>query len=94
MGCKQLHRVAFPEGVSILFKELGVKLALGTQLAYGNISAEIIIEWMETYKYLGVNKVVTYYYKDLNENALKVLKYYHDSEFLDLYYFIPAAEGN
>ena len=75
-------------------KEPGVKLALGTKLAYLNISAEMIIEWMETYKYLGVDKIITYYYKDINENALKVLKYYHDSKFLDLYYFIPAAEGN
>ena len=74
-------------------KEPGTKLALGTQLAFGNISAEMIIEWMEAYRSLGVDKVVTFYHKSLNENALRVLKYYHESEFLDLYYFEPAAEG-
>ena len=74
-------------------KEPGTKLALGTQLAFGNISAEMIIEWMEAYRSLGVDKVVTFYHKSLNVNALRVLKYYHESEFLDLYYFVPAAEG-
>ena len=29
------------------------KLVIGTKMAFGNVSAELIIEWMETYKYLG-----------------------------------------
>ena len=40
------------------FKEPN-KIAIGTKAAFANISAELIIEWMEAYKYLGVDKVVT-----------------------------------
>ena len=79
-------------------KEINTKLAIGTKLAFGTISAEMIIEWMETYKYLGVDKVVTYYVDEgrdkINENALKVLRYYASTEILDLYHHVPAGSGN
>ena len=75
-------------------KEPGTTLALGTKIAHGNVSAELLIEWMETYKFLGVDKVVTYYVGDLEPSALKVLQYYaSEGSFLDLHFYIPAATG-
>lgn len=75
-------------------EEAGTRLALCTKAAYGNRSAELIIEWMEAYKFLGVDKVVGYYLKDLNADARKVLVYYASTGLLDLYYFEPAEPGN
>ena len=69
------------------------KITIGTKLAFANISAEIIIEWMESYKYLGVDKVVTYYLRNINKDALKVLEYYQSTGIMDLSYFEPAFEG-
>ena len=74
-------------------RQPGTTIALGTKIAYGNISPELIIEWMETYKFLGVDKVVTYYVQDLNPSALQVLQYYAVEGSLDLYLFEPAASG-
>ena len=85
--------VAFKEIYKPLKEVNTTSLVLTTQVVFGTISAELIIEWMEAYKYLGVDKVISYYYSSLNENALKVLKYYRQSGFVDLYKFIPAAEG-
>ena len=90
-------QVAFVQPYEPL-KEINTKLAIGTKLAFGTISAEMIIEWMETYKYLGVDKVVTYYVdkgrNKINENAFKVLRYYASTEILDLYHHVPAGSGN
>ena len=74
-------------------RESQTKLAIGTKTAYGNISAELIIEWMEAYKYLGVDRVITYFIDTLNEKALKVLQYYASTGILDLYFYEPAASG-
>ena len=74
-------------------RETTTKLAIGTKTAYGNVSAEMIIEWMEAYKYLGVDKVVSYYVSTINPKALKVLEYYASTGILDLYYYEPAASG-
>ena len=74
-------------------RESGDKLALCTKLIYGKRSAELVIEFMETYKYLGVDKVVTYMLDDLNEDARKVLDYYVSTGMLDVYYFEPANSG-
>ena len=71
----------------------GTTLALGTKIAHGNVSAEMIIEWMETYKFLGVDKVVTYYADGLCPLALQVLKYYAKEGILDLRFFEPAGAG-
>ena len=89
--CGEEHVVYRKPFVSV--SEPGNKLAICTKAAYGSISAEMIIEWMETYKYLGVDKVITYFLKDLNHNARKVLEYYASTGILDLYYFEPAAAG-
>ena len=69
------------------------QIAIGTKTAFGSINSEQIIEWMETYKYIGVDKVVSYYMKILNADALKVLKYYESTGYLDLTFYEPAAEG-
>ena len=71
----------------------GVTMALCNKGAFGSVSPELIIEWMETYKYLGVDKVSTYFLEELNEAAKKVLYYYSSIGFVDLYKFIPAMEG-
>lgn len=95
INCSQ-DQVAFVQPYKPL-REINTKLAIGTKLAFGTISAEMIIEWMETYKYLGVDKVVTYYIDEgrdkINENALKVLRYYASTEILDLYHHVPAGLG-
>ena len=57
--------------------------ALCNNDVYGIISAELIIEWIETYRYLGLDKVVTYVLKDLNVVAKKVLLYYCNIGFVD-----------
>ena len=74
-------------------KEATKKIAIGTKTAFANMSAELIIEWMEAYKYLGVDKVVTYYLKNLNKDALKVLEYYESTGIMDLFFYEPALEG-
>ena len=75
-------------------REPGNKLVIGTKLAYADLSAEMVIEWMEAYRYLGVDKVVAYYVSDLNENALKVLQFYASTGILDLYFYQPSWSGN
>ena len=91
LGCDKNRdryvKVEFP------FLEPGFKIAIGTQIAYKNISAELIIEWMETYKFLHVDKVVSYYHRSINQDALNALKYYHHTGFVDLYELDLPLEG-
>ena len=75
-------------------REPGDKLAICTKLAYGKRNAELIIEFMEVYRYLGVDKFVTYFLKDLNEDSRKVLEYYASTGIVDLYLFQQAEAGN
>ena len=74
-------------------RQPGRKLVIGAKLAYANISAMSILEWMEANKFLGVDKIVAYYVSSLNNDALKVLNYYATTGFLDLYFFKPFREG-
>ena len=69
------------------------KLLIGLKVAFHSLSPEIIIEWMEAAKYLGVDKVVGYYVNSLNEKARRVLNYYASTGFLDLFMFHPPWEG-
>ena len=91
LGCDKTKdkyvQVEFPN------RETGLKVAIGTQIAYKNINAELIIEWMETYKRLQVDKVVSYYHRSVNKDALMALIYYHNTGFLDLYEIILPEEG-
>ena len=73
--------------------EATTKLAIHTQVAFGNLPAELIIEWMETHLYLGVDKVITYYFPDINKSAFRTLQYYADSGALELHKYIPAEPG-
>ena len=73
--CSEEHVVYRTPEVTL--REPAVKLAICTKLAYGSRNAELLIDFMEVYKYLGVDKFVTYYLKDLNEDARMVLEYYH-----------------
>ena len=74
-------------------REAQAKVAIATKIAYGNISTELIIEWMEWYKLLEVDKVMAFYLKSLNEKSLKVLQYYASTGVLDLHLYEPAASG-
>ena len=75
-------------------RESEIKLAVCTKVAYGNRSAELIIEFMEAYRYLGVDKFTCYILEDLNEDAQKVLAYYASIGIMDAYIYEPAAWGN
>ena len=75
------------------YREKETKLAICTKMCYGNRSAELIIEWMETYIYLGVDKVISYFMTDLNNDTKTVLEYYATTGILELYHFEPAASG-
>ncbi|VDI59645.1 Hypothetical predicted protein [Mytilus galloprovincialis] len=50
-------------------------LAICGKISYGNMDAELILEWFEVQRLLGVDKVLTYTYK-LNDQAMAVLEYY------------------
>ena len=69
------------------------KIVIGSKFAYGNISAELIIEWIEAMKYIGVDKIVTYYLRTLNAGALNVLQHYASEGIVDLYFHELANEG-
>ena len=69
------------------------KIVIGSKLAYGSIEAEQIIEWVEAMRYIGVNKIVTYFLSSLNTDAMNVLRHYASDGFVDLYFYDPANEG-
>ena len=75
------------------FRQPKTTLAISTQVAYGSANAELIIEWIESYRYLGVDKIVSYFTANINQDALDVLVYYHNLRVIDLLYYVPAAEG-
>ena len=78
----------------IPLKQKDGSLVIGTKVAHTNLNAEMIISWMETYKYLGVDKVVTYRLKNLNAAASKVLDYYATIGILDVYDHTLADDVN
>ena len=49
---------------------------------------------METYRYLGVDKIVTYKHKGLNTATAKVLDHYASTGFLDLFLYEHADDTN
>ena len=73
--------------------ERNSNLAICTKLTYDSVDPIPIVEWFETQRILGVDKVATYPYR-LNAHALKVLKYYESVGFLDIIYgFYLPEEG-
>ena len=69
------------------------KVVVSSKFAFGNVSAELIIEWVEAMKYIGVDKIVTYYLRTLNAAARKVLNHYSSKGILDLHFHELASEG-
>ena len=90
-SCDESHVTYVPPYFPL--KESKSMVAISTKVAYADISAELIIEWMEAYKYLGVDKVITYYLETINSDALKVLEYYKATGILELNFYEPANEG-
>ena len=76
-------------------RESEIKLGLCLKVAYGKRSAELIIEFIEAYRYLGVDKFICYILEelneDLNEDAQRVLAYYASTGIMDAYIYKPAA---
>ena len=90
-SCDESHVTYVPPHFPL--KESKSMVAICTKAAYADINPELIIEWMEAYKYLGVNKVITYYLETINSEALKVLEYYKATGILELIFYEPANEG-
>ena len=70
------------------------KIVIGSKAAYGNISAEMIIEWVEAMRYIGVDRIVTYFLRSLNTDTVNVLFHYASEGVIDLYFYEPANEGS
>ncbi|KAL4220649.1 hypothetical protein ACF0H5_021045 [Mactra antiquata] len=80
--------------IEFLKKQPKDSLAVCSKIAYGQLSAQRLIEWLEIQKLVGVDKVLTYYY-NLNSEAMKVLLHYYKEGFVDLRPFdYPDAENN
>ena len=58
-------------------------LAFCAKIAYGGLPANRLIEWLEIQRYVGVDKVMIYYY-NLNNVTMRVLKGYVDEGFVTL----------
>lgn len=77
--------------VEFLSEQPKESFAICAKISYGAVSAQRLIEWLELQKYLGVNKVLMYFY-NLNEEAMRVLKSYNRDGFVDLLPFdFPEA---
>ena len=76
-------------------RESEIKLGLCLKVAFGNRSAELIIEFIEAHRYLGVDKFICYILdclnEELNADAQKVLAYYASIGIMDAYMYEPAA---
>ncbi|XP_053404487.1 uncharacterized protein LOC123554072 [Mercenaria mercenaria] len=69
-------------------------IAVCAKIVYGTMSSQRLIEWFEIQKFIGVDKVLMYYY-NLNTETTKVLQRYHQEGFLDLRPFdFPDADSN
>ena len=72
---------------------LEVCMAICTKIAYGYLNPEMVVEWMEYYKYMGVNHVVVFTF-NLAADALTVLKFYEKQDFVEVLPFDFPAKGN
>ncbi|CAG2209337.1 unnamed protein product [Mytilus edulis] len=59
------------------------ELAVCTTVLYGSLSANLLLEWFEVQRILGVDKVISYT-KNLNDDAMKVLEYYESLGLTDI----------
>lgn len=69
--------------VEYLKRQPDESLALCAKIAYGTMSAQRLIEWLEIQKYMGVDTVLMYYY-NLNSETMRVLLQYNSEGFVDL----------
>ena len=58
-------------------------LAFCAKIAYGSLHADRLIEWLEVQRYIGVDKVMIYFY-NLNTETMHVLKQYMEEGFVEL----------
>ncbi|XP_052062398.1 uncharacterized protein LOC127702299 [Mytilus californianus] len=56
------------------------ELAVCTTVLYGSLSAELLLEWFEVQRIIGVEKTVTYTF-ELNKDAMKICEYYESIGF-------------
>ena len=70
----------------------GTSFGVCAKIAYGNLSAESIVEWFEYQRHMGVSKVMAYTYK-LNEAAMKVMDYYSSIGFAEILPFSLPLRG-
>ena len=68
-------------------------IAVCAKISYGQVSAQRLIEWLEIQKYMGVDKVLMYFY-NLNEEAMRVLLAYNRDGFVELLPFDYPDAGN
>lgn len=66
--------------------------AICAKIAYGYANPELIVEWMEYNKYMGVSYVVTFTY-NLTADAMGVLKFYEKQGFVEVMQFDYPAKG-
>ena len=71
---------------------LEVCIAICAKIAYGYVNPEMVVEWMEYYKYMGVNHVVVFTF-NLTADALTVLKFYEKQDFVEVLPFDFPAKG-
>ena len=72
---------------------LEVCIAICAKIAYGYVNPEMVVEWMEYYKYMGVNHVVVFTF-NLTADALTVLQFYEKQDFVEVLPFDFPAKGN
>jgi len=68
------------------------QLAICSKIAYGNLNAQSLIEWLEVHTLLGADKILLFTYK-LNVNATKVLQYYARTGLVEFRPFDLPARG-
>lgn len=78
--------------VEFLNQQLEDSFAICAKIAYGGLSAQRLIEWLEIQKYIGVDKVLVYFY-NLNEEAMRVLLKYNRDGFVELLPFDYPEAG-
>lgn len=67
-------------------------VAICAKIGYGELSPHRVIEWLETQRYLGVDKIVYYFY-NLNTETMNVWKAYAKEGFVDLLPFDIPQPG-
>ena len=72
---------------------LEVCIAICAKIAYGYVNPEMIVEWMEYHRHMGVNHVVVFTF-NLTTDALTVLQFYEEQGFVEVLPFDFPAKGN